>query len=74
MAGLSFDGGAYPNAVFKALSQQWGNSYIQADGSVDLNNAASLVALDFYKSNMDYAGGHDAQRQRELQQQRLPHG
>ncbi len=51
--GLSFDGGAYTEAVFKTLSQQWGSPYITADGVVDIDNDASRAALAFYKSNMD---------------------
>ena len=52
-AGMSFDSGAYPDGVYKTLSQQWGSPYIKADGSAEINNAASKAALEFYKSNMD---------------------
>lgn len=51
MPGFSFDN-AYGDAPFKLLSQQWGSPYIQADGSIDINNEAGREALKFYKDNM----------------------
>lgn len=52
-AGLSFDGGAYPETAFKTLSQQWGSPYIIGEGNVDIDNDASRAALEFYKTNLD---------------------
>lgn len=51
--GMSFDCGAYPEAQFKTLSQQWGSPFIVAEGELDINNAASKAALEFYKTNLD---------------------
>ncbi|MBW7453658.1 ABC transporter substrate-binding protein [Paenibacillus sepulcri] len=50
--GFSFDN-AYGDAPFKLLSEQWGSPYINADGTIDIDNDASKSALNFYKENMD---------------------
>lgn len=50
--GFSFDH-SYGDAPFNLLSRQWGSPYIQADGTIDINNDPSKAALTFYKENMD---------------------
>ena len=52
MPGFSYDT-AYGEAAFKTLSTQWGSPYVTADGVVDINNEASLAAINFFKENMD---------------------
>ncbi|PKL12888.1 MAG: hypothetical protein CVV52_08225 [Spirochaetae bacterium HGW-Spirochaetae-8] len=49
---FSFDT-SYGEAAFKTMSSQWGSAYVKADGTVDIDNAASLAVLKFYKENMD---------------------
>ncbi|MBO7746347.1 extracellular solute-binding protein [Paenibacillus sp. MWE-103] len=50
--GFSFDN-SYGDAPFKLLSEQWGSPYINADGTIAIDNEASKAALNFYKGNMD---------------------
>lgn len=50
--GFSYDT-SYGEAAFKTMSTQWGSAYVKADGTVDVNNQASLEALTFYKDNVD---------------------
>ncbi len=50
--GFSYDT-SYGEAAFKTLSTQWGSAYVTADGLIDINNQASLDALNFYRENMD---------------------
>lgn len=50
--GFSFDN-SYGAAPFELLSRQWGSSYIREDGQIDIDNEASLAALQFYKQNME---------------------
>lgn len=50
--GFSYDT-AYGDAAFKLLSTQWGSPYVTAGGVVDINNQASIDALNFYKQNME---------------------
>lgn len=52
MPGFSYDT-SYGEAAFKTLSTQWGSPYVTADGVVDINNEASLAAINFFKENMD---------------------
>ncbi len=50
--GFSYDT-APGEQAFKTMSSQWGSAYINADGTVDVDNEASLAVLNFYKENMD---------------------
>ncbi len=50
--GFSYDT-SYGEAAFKTLSTQWGSPYVAGTGSIDINNQASLDALNFYRENMD---------------------
>jgi multiple sugar transport system substrate-binding protein len=50
--GFSYDT-SYGEAAFKTMSTQWGSPYVKQDGTVDVDNEASLAVLKFYKENMD---------------------
>jgi len=50
--GFSYDT-SYGEAAFKTMSTQWGSAYVKQDGTVDIDNEASLAVLKFYKQNLD---------------------
>jgi len=50
--GFSYDS-SYGEAAFKTMSTQWGSPYVEEDGTVDIDNKASLAILEFYKENLD---------------------
>ncbi|MCL2216505.1 MAG: extracellular solute-binding protein [Defluviitaleaceae bacterium] len=50
--GFSFDT-SLGFGAFKILSSQWGSPYVTPEGVVDIDNQASLDALNFFRSNME---------------------
>ena len=52
MPGFSYDT-SYADDAFKNISQQYGSPFITDDGTVDIDNEGSRLALKLYKENMD---------------------